>query len=177
MKRAGVVLQLTTGDLARETGNTLRTVRFYEEAGLLRPTTRGRGGRRGYGEEDLVRLQFITDLRALDLPLDEIRRLLELKRTCRTPRELKGRLEKALQDQIEVASRRLEALKRLRDEIGASLASLEACRACEAPLQADECPHCNVVSGEKAPRLMRVVLGRRRPCSDLLARTRKPAAK
>ena len=63
---------LSSGDLARATGNTVRTIRFYEEEGLLRPAEVSEGGHRRYTEEDLERLRLIIDLRELGLALCEI---------------------------------------------------------------------------------------------------------
>jgi len=61
---AGAEDLLSTGDMARLTGNTLRTVRFYEEAGILHPERRSTGGHRLFTHAELERLQLISDLRA-----------------------------------------------------------------------------------------------------------------
>ncbi len=55
--------EYSSGDLARSTGNTVRTIRFYEEQGLLRPAVISEGGHRRYTEEDLEKLRLIGDLR------------------------------------------------------------------------------------------------------------------
>ena len=54
----------TTGDLARLTGNTLRTVRYYEELGLIAPAARRHGEHRMFTAQDMERLRTISDLRA-----------------------------------------------------------------------------------------------------------------
>lgn len=148
---------LTTGDLARRTGNTLRTVRFYEEAGILRPV-RAPGGRRLYTPADLERLQLITDLRELDLSLDEIRRFLALREGCADAPELAERFGRVLGEQLERAERRLAALRRLQAEFAATLAVLEHCRTCPAG-GVESCATCEVATGRDAPRVMRVIVG------------------
>ncbi|MCC3770172.1 MerR family transcriptional regulator [Streptomyces sp. UNOC14_S4] len=68
---------LTIGDLARLGGVPVKTVRFYSDRGLLPDTDRSPGGHRRYGADALERLRRIRELRALDLPLDEVTRALE----------------------------------------------------------------------------------------------------
>ncbi|MGW0496689.1 helix-turn-helix domain-containing protein [Streptomyces sp. NPDC003007] len=65
------------GELAERAGATVKTVRFYSDQGLLPEAARSSGGHRRYGAPALERLQLIRSLRGLDLPLPEIRRILE----------------------------------------------------------------------------------------------------
>ena len=65
------------GELAAATGITVRTLHHYDEIGLLQPSARTAGGYRQYHEADLARLQKLLSLRALGLPLDDIRRCLD----------------------------------------------------------------------------------------------------
>ncbi len=65
------------GELASATGVEIETIRYYEREGLLRPPTRRDNGYRAYDKEQLERLAFIRHCRALDMPLAEVRRLLE----------------------------------------------------------------------------------------------------
>ncbi len=63
------------GAVATATGLSIRTIRYYEEAGLLRPE-RSQGGFRLYGDADLARLARIGDLKAAGLDLEQIRAVL-----------------------------------------------------------------------------------------------------
>lgn len=150
---------LSTGDLARRTGTTLRTVRFYEEAGMLKPTLVAKGGRRLYTEADLERLTLIADLRELNLSLDEIKELLRMREGCSSAPELAERFGSALNQQLERTQQRLAALLRLRDEFAAAITALTPCRSCSAPLSQHACVACGVVSKTEAPRIMKVVVG------------------
>lgn len=67
----------TVRRLAEMAGITVRTLHHYDKLGLLRPSARTAAGYRLYGEEDLLRLQQILFFRQLDVPLEEIRRLLD----------------------------------------------------------------------------------------------------
>lgn len=63
-----------TADLA---GVTTRTLRFYDQIGLLSPASTGENGYRYYDQESLLRLQQIRFFRELDVPLKEIQALME----------------------------------------------------------------------------------------------------
>jgi MerR family transcriptional regulator, thiopeptide resistance regulator len=65
------------GELARETGLTVRTLHHYDQIGLLSPSRRSASGYRLYGPEDIARLQQIRSLRLLGFPLEDIRTLLD----------------------------------------------------------------------------------------------------
>lgn len=65
------------GELAEHAGVTVKTVRFYSDRGLLPEAARSSGGHRRYGRPALDQLRLIRSLRALDLPVPEVRRVLE----------------------------------------------------------------------------------------------------
>jgi DNA-binding transcriptional MerR regulator len=67
----------TIGELAERAGVTVKTVRFYSDRGLLPEGARSTGGHRRYGPEALDRLHLIRSLRALDLPVPEVGRILD----------------------------------------------------------------------------------------------------
>lgn len=67
---------LKVGDLAKQTGVSVRTLHYYDEIGLLSPSHQTETGYRLYGEADLMRLQQIVSLRQIGFSLDEIRKYL-----------------------------------------------------------------------------------------------------
>lgn len=69
---------LTIGQLARETGTKVETVRFYEKSGLLPVPSRTEGNYRSYDPAHLNRLSFIRRARDLGFSLDQVRTLLAL---------------------------------------------------------------------------------------------------
>ena len=87
------------GEVAERVGLSLRTVRYYEEVGLLAPLTRTEGGFRLYGPEHVDQLLLIKQMKPLGLSLDEMRTLLEARDTLRTSsskrrqREARAQLE------------------------------------------------------------------------------------
>jgi DNA-binding transcriptional MerR regulator len=66
----------TVKQLSNLAGITIRTLHHYDQIGLLKPTMVGDNGYRYYGDEALYRLQQILFYRYLDMPLDEIKRIL-----------------------------------------------------------------------------------------------------
>jgi DNA-binding transcriptional MerR regulator len=142
----------STGDLARATGNTVRTIRFYEEQGLLRPAVVSGGGHRRYTEEDLEKLRLIADLRELGLPLSEIRAVLDLRAGCSTAAEFAERFQEVLVDHIRAAERRLDRLRRVKRELVEALSAIQA-RTCDA---GDKCP-CAVADSLGSMRIVKVL--------------------
>jgi MerR family copper efflux transcriptional regulator len=65
------------GEVANRVGLSLRTVRYYEEAGLVRPSQRTDGGFRLYGQEEIERLQLVKQMKPLGFTLQEMGQLLK----------------------------------------------------------------------------------------------------
>lgn len=65
------------GEVAERTSLSLRTIRYYEEVGLVPPSARSQGGFRLYTDGDVDRLLLVKRMKPLDFSLDEMRDLLE----------------------------------------------------------------------------------------------------
>ena len=148
----------SSGDLARATGSTVRTIRHYEEEGLLKPSGVSDGGHRRYTEEDLERLKLIGDLRELGLSLGEIRSILDLRSGCATAAEFAARFRQVVEVHLGEAQRRLERLRRMRREILASLVVVEE----RLRDGSSRCP-CAVAEADHVPRIVKV-LARQQGC-------------
>ncbi|MFF5720876.1 MerR family transcriptional regulator [Streptomyces buecherae] len=70
--------RMQIGEVAERTGLSLRTIRHYEEVGLVTPSARSKGGFRLYTEVDVERLMVIRRMKPLDFSLEEMRDLLEI---------------------------------------------------------------------------------------------------
>lgn|SRR5512136_2468883 len=145
---------LSTGDLARATGYTVRAIRFYEEQGLLKPSHVSTGGHRRYTEGDLERLGLILDLREIGLTLCEIRTLLDLRSGCSTAGEFAARFHDALRDHIGHTRRRIERLQRVKRELADALETVS--QRLDSADRHQECP-CLVAAGGGAPRIVKVL--------------------
>ncbi|SFY53232.1 helix-turn-helix domain-containing protein [Streptomyces sp. F-1] len=72
---------LTIGELARATGLSVRTIRYWSDEDVLAPVTRSPGGYRLYDAASVARLELVRTLRELGLGLDDVRRVLAGERT------------------------------------------------------------------------------------------------
>ncbi len=72
----GELMQI--GQVADSTGLSLRTIRFYEENGLVIPNARSEGGFRLYSESEVARLEVIKRMKPLGFSLEEMQELLTL---------------------------------------------------------------------------------------------------
>ena len=64
--------QKQIGEVADLTGLSLRTIRYYEEMGLIAPSARSQGGFRLYSDSDVERLMLIKRMKPLDFSLDQM---------------------------------------------------------------------------------------------------------
>ena len=108
------------GDLAAKAGITTRTLRYYQELGIIEPDRRTQGGFRLYSDEQLRRLHIIQSLKSLGFDLESIRALFNLRHTVETggdlAREMIGQLQ-AHQRQVEAKIAEYEAMKARKIEI------------------------------------------------------------
>ncbi len=106
----------TINKLAQMAGVSVRTLHYYDEVGLLKPSTIQRNGYRAYEEHDLLLLQQILFFRELDFSLEEIKRILsssafDVRHALRDQRrmiELKKRRLSGLLKTIDVTLQKLE---------------------------------------------------------------------
>ena len=105
------------GDIARKAGLTPRTIRYYEDIGLLASVRRVEGGRRVYTDDDLRRLKFITRLKVLGLSLDEMKELEDLYLTHRSNDQVLPHLMELLDRHLRTIASRIEQLSTLQRDI------------------------------------------------------------
>jgi len=133
--------QLRVGDVAAQTGTTPRTIRYYEEIGLLTPNgDRPKGVHRLYGTEDVERIREVMRLRdLLGLSLEQLSTLVEVESVRRhlkhewagatSVADRRRILDAALQcadTQLELVRRRKEQLAQLEDEVRARKDAIES---------------------------------------------------
>ena len=69
---------MTVGELAKKMGTTVRTLQFYDQKGLLHPSSESEGGRRLYTYQDMILLHQIQSLKSLGFTLDDIKNRIEV---------------------------------------------------------------------------------------------------
>ena len=104
-------------EMCERTGLSPRTIRYYEEIGLLPGVRRKAGGRRVYGPDELERLGFIHRLKTLGLSLAEIGELNAVYAIGGSTSAMLARLGDLLAAHLEDVDRRIESLGDLRSEL------------------------------------------------------------
>ena len=105
----------TIGQLAREAGVHVETIRYYQRRGLLAEPKRPPGGVRRYNDDAAARLGFVRRAQELGFSLDEVQALLALAGTptCKNARALAARKLEAVQSRIQGLERMRAALSSL----------------------------------------------------------------
>lgn len=125
------------GEVAERTGLSLRTIRYYEEVGLVVPSARSQGGFRLYTADDVDRLLVIKRMKPLDLSLEQVRELLDIVDRLAVRRRLsvaeRARLRQILKGYEDAAQTRAEQLqaqlvtvREFAADVAGHLAALEA---------------------------------------------------
>ena len=107
-------MTIKIGELAKRTGATVETIRYYEKERLLPEPFRSEGNYRLYNEEHIERLQFILHCRTLDMALDDVRILLEY---WESPDKDCGDVNNLLDEHIHAVEIRMEELMHLKQHL------------------------------------------------------------
>ncbi len=131
---------LSIGEVCEETGLSARTIRYYEEVGLLPGIRRRNGGRRVYGADELERVRFIQRLKTLGLSLAEIKELNAVYAIGGSTGAMLARLNDLLVAHLVDLDERIgeltglrEEMSRYREHVDGRIESLESAGSAESP--------------------------------------------
>ncbi|MGX4677426.1 Cd(II)/Pb(II)-responsive transcriptional regulator [SAR92 clade bacterium H246] len=102
------------GELAKLTGCSVQTIRYYEKENLLKSKTRSEGNFRLYDTSAVEQLMFIKQCRSLDLALSEVRQLIDLNQSPGTQCD---DVNNMIDNHIEQVEQRMKELEGLRDQL------------------------------------------------------------
>ncbi len=108
---------ISIGEIAQKLEMSQRTIRYYEEIGLLNSIKRIEGGRRVYTEMDLRRLKLIKRLKIMGMTLSEMQELEAMWTIEKSNDKVLGRLLELLNNQLRRLDDRITDLNILRNEI------------------------------------------------------------
>ncbi len=128
--------KMTIGQVAREAGIGIETIRFYEREGLLERPARRQSGYRQFEPEAVSRLRFIKQAQRLGFTLREVRELLALKLD---PTAKRSQLRERALAKVADIDQRINDLKRMKK----SLAPL--IKACDGKGTLEGCPILNAI--------------------------------
>jgi MerR family transcriptional regulator, Zn(II)-responsive regulator of zntA len=131
-------------EAAQLAGLSTKTIRFYEEAGLIPPPSRSDGGHRLFSSSDVRRLRLVRRARLLGLPLAEVKELADLAfgESCSAfEQQLQALIERRIDD-VDRTMRELTSLRAELAELGQTFADGEAG---DEPCSAEGCPRCRFI--------------------------------
>ncbi len=130
------------GELADRTATTTRTLRYYEELGLLQPI-RNTSGQRLYGDNTIQRLHFIHELKSGGFSLLEIKSFFESWNNNQTGAEASEATIGLIQQKMSEISELQKKLGKLNDELRAMITFLISCKNCDDKPSAENCGTCD----------------------------------
>ena len=115
---------LRIGEVARRTGLPVKTIRYYCDEGLLQPRARSESGYRLFDEENLAELTIIRSLRAMDVSIPELARILEVRRAgvCNC-----SVLKDSIAAKLKSINLRIDELAAMKNELARLLNSWQDC--------------------------------------------------
>lgn len=115
---------LRIGEVARLSGLSVKTIRFYCDQGLLKPCGRSEGGYRLFSTDNLAELVIIRALRAMDVPIAELLRILEVRRAgvCNC-----SSLKDGISAKMSAIDARIDELAAMKEELARLLLSWQDC--------------------------------------------------
>jgi DNA-binding transcriptional MerR regulator len=132
------------GDLARETGKTVRAIHLYEELGLLVPAARSKGGFRLYARDALLRIRWIGKLQEMGFSLGDIQTIVrEWELMGSAPGAMK-RMREVYMRKLNETREHLRRLESLADELVGSVAYLDTCDVCDPRRLLSACNCCDL---------------------------------
>lgn len=147
------------GDLAKKAGTTMRTIRYYEQIGLINPATRTQGGFRLYQENELRKLRIIKALQLVDTPLSQIKALVDTRRRGQMAWEIAGGVSTLLEQQLREVNERIAQFRATEASLRETIDILRCCAECSLEPGPDVCPRCPVIlSRSEIPVHMRAVI-------------------
>lgn len=124
--QADAAEELTIGQLARRAGLAAKTIRYYEDIGLLPPAARGENRYRRYGLADVNRLLVLRRIRLLGVPLSAARSLLLGASDARCA-EVRDELLALVDARLHALDQEIAALRSLRDDVDRYSRALADC--------------------------------------------------
>lgn len=138
--------RMRIGDLAKKAGTTERTIRYYEQLGLITPAARTKGGFRLYEQEELRKLRLIKNLQLLDIPLAQVKAFFDQRQQGRVAADIAPSISRMLQQQLADMEKRIAQYQAVQRSIRETMEILTWCAACSLEPGPDVCPRCPAIT-------------------------------
>ena len=130
------------GEFAKKVGKTSRTLRFYEQLGLIFPQGRTDSGYRLYGEDAFLQIQWVEQLQELGFSLGDIKSFLEGLDHAQNRPEKMNQLRDFYEERLADTQAQLRKLLELEDQLKVSLETLDPCSRCDRDVSEYNCRSC-----------------------------------
>ena len=130
------------GEVAKELCITTRTIRFYEEEGLLEPV-RTLKGTRLYSEDHIRRLKVIKKLRDMGIPLERIKLIVSIRKESSSGDEASKRVLSAFEELEREIGEKIQLLNMVLAEINSLKPAVSQCRGCTLQPTLENCTQCD----------------------------------
>lgn len=152
------------GDLAKKAGTTMRTVRYYEQLGLIAPAARTRGGFRLYEENELRRLRLIKILQMIETPLAQVKALFDWRQHGKAASDIAANISQLLEGQLQEVEQRIAQFRVTQASLRETIEILRSCCRCSREPGPEVCSHCPAITSRTSiPLHMRAVIESTRP--------------
>lgn len=155
------------GDLARKAGTTMRTIRYYEQLGLIAPAARTRGGFRLYEEEELRKLRLIKNLQLVETPLAQVKAFFDQRRQGRAASDIATGISRLLEQQLREVEHRIAQFRATEASLRETIEILRCCSECSLEPGPQVCPRCPAITSRgEIPLHMQAVIESAQPTSQ-----------
>ena len=151
--------RMQIGDLARESGKTIRAIHLYEELNLLRPAARSKGRYRLYAPEALTRIRWIGKLQDMGFSLTDIQTIVrEWEQISSAPKAME-KMQAVYKKKLAETREHIRRLQSLEHELEVSLAYLDTCEVCDPARLLTACQCCDLHDCESEKNVPELVAG------------------
>jgi len=144
------------GEVANKLATSIRSIRYYEEQGLL-TSIRTQRGTRLYSKNHIIRLTAILQLTKLGFSIESIREIVEIRENSQTGAESSSLVDIKLNKISNIVSSRIEELEKLNIEINNVRNVIKGCNSCSNFPSNTGCPHCPVIEKLESINLLNLV--------------------
>jgi len=134
------------GDLAKKAGTTMRTIRYYEQLGLIAPVARTKGGFRLYEEDEVRKIRVIKNLQHLDTPLAQVKAFFDERHQGRVASEIAPGIASLLHRQLKEMETRIAQYRARQASLRETIEILQCCSDCSLEPGPDVCSRCPVIT-------------------------------
>jgi DNA-binding transcriptional MerR regulator len=136
---------LQIGEVARQAGTTLRTVRYYLELGFIEASERSPGGFYLFDASEVDKVRFVQSLKELGLPLKEIKTLYKIRKEKKRGHDAYPLvLERLLRHRMSV-EKKIAEYSNLKRELDEAIELVGECEGCEKKPTRENCLACEIV--------------------------------